>query len=163
MLGDIKIKDRNGKTIHVGRFNSVKAAVEFASLTKRGLTGADLRWKQLIGLNLKGHRFAAIDFSGANLHKACLDSTVMSRCICDNTYFAKADFRNAFLSDNSFIRTNFEKADFTIGFITRNDVTGADFSFACFDTTWLSYQSFRSAIIDKTDFSKASFQSITGR
>lgn len=153
ILNDIKIKDRNGKTIHAGRFNAIKAAVEFASLTRRGLTGADLRWKQLIGVNLKGCKFGEIDFSGANLSRACFDSAVMKRCICDNTYFAHTCFKNAFLADNSCIRANFERSDFTIAFLTRNNVIGADFKYAKFDHTGLNYQSFKGSI-NKIDSSK---------
>lgn len=153
MLGDIKIKDRNGKTMHVGRFCSVKAAVEFASLTKRGLTGADLRWKQLIGVGLQGCRFEEIDFSGANISKACFENAVMKRCICDNTYFAHTCFKNAFLADNSCVRANFEGSDFTIAFLTRNNVIGADFKHAKFDHTGLNYQSFKGAA-NKIDSSK---------
>ena len=94
MLKDVKIKNIHGKTLIVGRFGSISAAIEFAVIVKIKLRGADLR-----GADLRGAKLQYANLRGADLQDADLRCAKLQYANLQGADLQDADLRCANLQD----------------------------------------------------------------
>ena len=153
MLGDKRIKNRSGKTIVVGRYNSIQAAVEANKKKLRGadlrgadlrntdligavLTNADLRGADLIGADLRhtdliGAVLTNADLRGADLIGADLRDADLRDAYLRGAYLRGADLRDAYLRGADLRGADLRDADLRDAYLRGADLRGADLDFSC--------------------------------
>ena len=127
MLGDIKIKNRLGKTICSGRFESVNAAIEYHAMTKKAFVLCNFDKMYLHNITFYKARFIKCSFVGATIHRCNLNECFMHSCLLHkakiietdmkliearNTQFSRASFSQCNLSLSKLICCSFRHASF---------------------------------------------------
>ena len=127
MLGDIKIKNKFGKTICVGRFESVNAIIEYYAIIKKAFISCNFDNTLLCDVNFCKSRLIDCSFVDSTIYECNMEECYIHSCAFQKakiiktnmdmvearkTCFNKASFAQCQISLSKIINCSFKKASF---------------------------------------------------
>jgi uncharacterized protein YjbI with pentapeptide repeats len=147
---------KNGE---VTQFNSLRETTHFllVNLSRRNLSGLDLRSVNLVGAQLTGTNFSNANLEGADFRLAEMPRVDLTDANVTKTAFTEAILSSAILTGIHGEETNFARAVLVDASVTRlEDLHFANFSGAELAQSNLFHSKFFDASFDNADFTLAS-------
>lgn len=130
MLGDIKIKNKLGKTICVGRFKSVNTAIEYHALTKKSFVSCNFDDKYLHDIKFYKSRIIGCSFKLALIQKCDL-----SECFIHSCSFSETKIIETNMDMTEARKCNFDKASIVQCILSYSKIINCSFNCASLDSS----------------------------